>query len=168
MASLRNCSNVGEIADHVSRSGPLSRRASKQVRSPVWQATPTWWTRTSTVSPSQSNRTSCTSWVLPLVSLSPNSLAAARVEGRSSRGERAVKCFVIHPPDHQHLSRGLLLDDCGHQTGGIALEQGGDRGSSPDAVGAELAFVTGPIVPAESRRGDRIPPTASRPDWWTR
>ncbi len=58
----------GEIADHVCRSGPLSRRASKQVRSPVWQATPTWWTRTSTVSPSQSNRTSRTSWVLPLLS----------------------------------------------------------------------------------------------------
>ena len=61
----------GEIADHVSRSGPSAGRASKQVRSPVWQATPTWWTRTSTVSPSQSNRTSCTSWVLPLVSLHP-------------------------------------------------------------------------------------------------
>jgi hypothetical protein len=30
-------------------------------------------------------------------------------------------------------------------------------GSSPDDAGAVLALVTGPIVPAESRRGDRIP-----------
>jgi hypothetical protein len=42
--------------------------ASKQVRSPVWQAAPVWSTRTSTVSPSQSSATERTCWTWPEVS----------------------------------------------------------------------------------------------------
>src|SRR5262249_49124448 len=45
-----------------------SAPASKQVRSPVWQATPTWSTLTSTASPSQSSATDLTSCALPDVS----------------------------------------------------------------------------------------------------
>ena len=42
--------------------------ASKQVRSPVWQAAPTWSTRTSRASPSQSRATDRTCWTWPEVS----------------------------------------------------------------------------------------------------
>src|SRR4051794_20172800 len=42
--------------------------ASKHVRSPVWQAAPSWSTRTSTVSPSQSRATDLTHCWWPLVS----------------------------------------------------------------------------------------------------
>src|SRR5699024_11424441 len=41
--------------------------ASKQVRSPVWQAAPTWSTRTSSASPSQSSATERTCWTWPEV-----------------------------------------------------------------------------------------------------
>src|SRR5690606_18598609 len=44
-----------------------SRSASKQVRSPVWQAPPVWSTLTSRVSPSQSSATETTRWVFPEV-----------------------------------------------------------------------------------------------------
>ena len=40
----------------------------EQVGVPVWQAGPVWSTRTSSVSPSQSSRTSRTRWVWPEVS----------------------------------------------------------------------------------------------------
>jgi len=39
---------------------PLSMSVKKQVRSPVWQAGPTWSTRTRSVSPSQSSDTDLT------------------------------------------------------------------------------------------------------------
>ena len=45
-----------------------SSRETKQVREPVWQAGPVWRTRYRTASPSQSSRTSATSWVWPEVS----------------------------------------------------------------------------------------------------
>ena len=48
--------------------GHSSWSASKQVVSPVWQAGPVWSTSTSSVSPSQSSRTSRTAWVWPDVS----------------------------------------------------------------------------------------------------
>ena len=45
-----------------------STSASKQVRSPVWHAAPVWSTTTSSVSPSQSSRTSRTCCTCPEVS----------------------------------------------------------------------------------------------------
>jgi len=45
-----------------------SSPASKQVRSPVWQAAPTWSTLTRIVSPSQSRATDFTCWTCPEVS----------------------------------------------------------------------------------------------------
>ena len=46
----------------IAASSSSSTSASKQVRSPVWQAAPTWSTLTRSVSPSQSRRTSRTCW----------------------------------------------------------------------------------------------------------
>src|SRR6185437_341078 len=45
-----------------------STSASKQVRSPVWQAAPTWSTRTRIASPSQSSATDLTNCRCPEVS----------------------------------------------------------------------------------------------------
>ncbi len=51
------------------QASPASRTSSsKQVSAPVWQAGPVWSTRSRTVSPSQSSRTSTTRWVCPEVS----------------------------------------------------------------------------------------------------
>src|SRR5262249_43188004 len=50
-------------ADH--HACAASAPASKQERSPVWQATPTWSTLTSTASPSQSRATAFTNWTWP-------------------------------------------------------------------------------------------------------
>ena len=62
----------GEGAEHHRGIQPANvhnrRSASKQEWSPVWHAGPCWSTITSSVSPSQSRRTSRTDWVLPDVS----------------------------------------------------------------------------------------------------
>ena len=80
------CQQPGVDADHPAGGGGLdeiglggpdrhvthdrtssSGSSSKQVCAPVWHAGPTWSTRSRTVSPSQSRRTSRTVWVLSLI-----------------------------------------------------------------------------------------------------
>ena len=82
-SSRRTTGTIGRSRANSSRDGVstpnLMRRPSgaavtdgstrkKQVRSPVWQAAPSWSTSSSRVSPSQSTRTSCTHCRLPEVS----------------------------------------------------------------------------------------------------
>src|SRR5687768_1929452 len=71
----------------------------KQLRAPVWQATPSpcWSTRTSTTSPSQSARTSTTRWVLPEVS--PLCQRSLRLRDQKTvspdvRVSRSVSAFI--------------------------------------------------------------------------
>ncbi len=69
LASADHDTVVSAIAPNLQRYLTYRRgSASKQVRSPVWQAAPCWSTTRSTASPSQSSRTSWTSWVCPDVS----------------------------------------------------------------------------------------------------
>ena len=97
--------------------------ASKQVRSPVWQAAPTWSTTTSSASPSQSRRTSRTCCTLPGgVALAPVLAAAAAPVGRAAGRQGPVQRLVVHPADHQHLAAAVLLHDGGHQALAVALE----------------------------------------------
>ena len=93
-----------------------ARSASKQVRSPVWQAGPSWSTLTSRVSPSQSSRTSLDP--LPVaggLALDPVLLARAAPERRPPGGQRAVQRLVVHPAEHQHLAGVVLLHDRGRR-----------------------------------------------------
>ncbi len=53
---------------HGPTTAPRSPPASKQLRAPVWHAAPTWSTRTSSASPSQSSSTDFTCWTFPEVS----------------------------------------------------------------------------------------------------
>ena len=128
--------------------------ASKQLRSPVWQAAPSWRTLTSTVSPSQSSRTSRTHCRWPLVSpLTQYSLAAAGEERGAAGGQRAVQGQVVHPAHHQtspvssswttavtrpaasRLSRAAIcgvegsasVDGSGESCGHAPIVSGGDR-----------------------------------------
>ena len=111
--------------------------ASKQVRSPVWQAAPTWSTLISRASPSQSRRTAL--HVLDVagrVALAPVLLAAAAPVGRPAGGQRAVQGLVVHPADHQHLAGVVLLDDAHDQAVGVTLQARGDGGVEGRCDGA--------------------------------
>jgi hypothetical protein len=62
-----------------------------------------------------------------------------------------VQSLVIHPADHQYLAGVVLLDDGGHQTGGIALEPVGDPHIQ---LGVPRLWVYGhaSILPCATRR----------------
>ena len=95
---------------------PAAGAASKQVRSPVWQAAPSWSTLTSTVSPSQSSATSLTHCRWPTSRPSPSTPGGCGDQYvRPAGGEGAVQRLVVHPADHQHLAGVVLLDHGGHQ-----------------------------------------------------
>ena len=109
--------------------GASSTSASKQVRVPVWQAGPSWSTLTSSVSPSQSSRTSLTHWRWPEVSpLTQYSWRLRLQYVARPEVERPGQRLVVHPAEHQHLERVVLLHDGGHQAVGRALEAVGDAG----------------------------------------
>ena len=117
----------GVAASAIGTAEPSSRSASKQVRSPVWQAAPSWSTLTSRVSPSQSRRTSLD--LLPVaggLALDPVLLARAAPERRRAGGQGAVQRLVVHPAQHQHLAGVVLLHDRRDQAVGVALEARGD------------------------------------------
>jgi hypothetical protein len=59
---------AGDAEPHEGRPSTAASGRWKQLRSPVWQAGPSWSTRTSSASPSQSSRTSRTHWRCPDVS----------------------------------------------------------------------------------------------------
>src|SRR5699024_10406750 len=63
--------------------------------------------------------------------------AAARPIGGGSRGEGAVQCLVVHPGEHEHLPRVVLLHDRGDQAVLVALQARGDVGGE---VGDAHAF----------------------------
>ena len=101
------------------RSPPARRRAPRgrsTTRRPVWQATPSCSTSSSSVSPSQSTRSSrrCCAW--PEVSpLRHNRVAAAAEVADPAGGERLGHRLAVHPGEHQHLAGVVLLGDGGHQ-----------------------------------------------------
>ena len=98
------------------RATASSTAASKQVRSPVWQAPPAWSTLTSTASPSQSSATDFTCCRWPEVSpFHPVLLPAARPVGAPAGGQRAVQRLIVHPAEHEHLTGVVLLGDGGDQ-----------------------------------------------------
>ena len=39
-----------------------------------------------------------------------------------------MQCLVVHPAEHEYLTRVVLLDDGGHQAVGVAFEAGGQGG----------------------------------------
>lgn len=39
-----------------------------------------------------------------------------------------MKCLVVHPADHKHLTAVVLLQDSTHQAVGVAFESRGDIG----------------------------------------
>ena len=126
------------------RSATARPLPSKQVRVPVWQAAPTWSTRTSRASPSQSMRHRLDPLdVAGRVALAPVLLAGAGIERDPAAGHGAVQRLVVHPAEHQHLVGVELLDDGGHQAGAVALERGGEisgkRAASGVAAGAAAA-----------------------------
>src|SRR5947209_4491345 len=51
--------------------------------------------------------------------LAPVLLAGAAPEPAAPGGERAAQCLLVHPAEHQHLTRALLLDDGRHQAVGV-------------------------------------------------
>src|SRR6478609_6010942 len=59
------------------------------------------------------------------VPLAPVLLAGAGVERHASGGHGAVQGFVVHPAEHEHFVRVILLHHGGHQARAIALEGGG-------------------------------------------
>ena len=93
----------------------------------MWQAAPTWSTRTSSASPSQSSATDRTCWTWPEVApLRQYSCAAAGPVGRAAGGQRAAQRLVVHPAEHEHLAGVVLLHDRGDEALGVALEPRGD------------------------------------------
>ena len=114
-----------------SPAGELSHRRSKQVKSPVWQATPVCSTRASSVSPSQSKRSSRTFWRCPEVPpLFHNSLTRAAVEPGEAGLESLAQRLFVHVGEHEHLAGGPFLDDARHEAARIELHTGwiGRRG----------------------------------------
>jgi len=69
------------------------------------------------------------------VALAPVLLPTARPEGDSALGQGAVQRLVVHPPDHEHIARVVLLDDSGDEAVLVALEQGGDVRAEGGGVG---------------------------------
>ena len=127
--------------------------ASKQVRAPVWQAAPTWSTSTSSASPSQSRLTALTYWrVAGRVALAPVLLARAAPEHHAARGQRAVQRLVVHPAEHEHLARVVLLHDGGDEAVLVALQALGDGGIEGGTGAGHV-----PILPRATRRRGRRP-----------
>ena len=62
------------------------------------------------------------------VTLTPVLPAAAGPERHPSRCQGAMKRLIVHPPDHEHLTTVVLLDDGTHQTVGVALKSRCDLG----------------------------------------
>ena len=145
-------------------------------REPVWQAAPTWSTRTSSASPSQSSATPAHVLdVAARVALAPVLLAAAAPERDPSGGQRAVQRLVVHPADHQHLAGVVLLDDGADQAvAGRASARADTSGAEGDCDGTGAG--TAPLCPCRSRRTPRTgpgsstaaaPSAASTPRSWT-
>ena len=110
--------------------------ASKQVRAPVWQAAPTWSTSTSSASPSQSMLTALTYWrVARRVALAPVLLARAAPERHAAGRQRAVQRLVVHPAEHEHLARVVLLHDAATRPCSSRLRRAATAGSRVGAAG---------------------------------
>ena len=138
-------------------------RASKQVRSPVWQAAPTWSTETSRASPSQSRRTALDPLhVAARVALAPVLLTAARPEGHPALAERAAQGLVVHPADHEDVAGVVLLHDGGDETVLVALEQLGDL-RVEEAVGSRRSGHWHVAATRTFCRGLLRPPAAGPP-----
>src|SRR3954447_8875689 len=69
------------------------------------------------------------------LALHPVLAPAARPVGGPARGEGAAQRLVVHPGQHQHLSGVVLLDDGGHEPGGVVLQQSGDLRVEPGGRG---------------------------------
>ena len=94
----------------------------------MWQAAPTWSTLSSSVSPSQSRRTSLTYCAWPEVSPLTQYSWRERLQYVARRVvEGAGQRLVVHPAEHQHLARVVLLDDDGDEALGRVLQASGDR-----------------------------------------
>ena len=86
---------------------PVEARALAGVTAPR----PCWSTSTTTVSPSQSSRTSRTYWRSPEVSpFCQYSLPATAPEPRSTAREGPAERLRVHEPDHQHHAVVRVLD----------------------------------------------------------
>ena len=64
------------------------------------------------------------------VALAPVLATAARPEGHPPRRQRAMKCLVVHPADHEHLSAVVLLHDSTYEAIDVALQP-------PDHIGGQ-------------------------------
>ncbi len=71
----------------------------------------------------------------------------AREEGGAPSRQGLVEGHVVHPADHQNLSREVFLDDGGNQAGGVALEQRGDLRVKRAAGDGRRWVGHAPIVP---------------------
>ena len=146
---------------------PAGRRRRSRCASPVWQAGPSWSTLTSSVSPSQSSRTSLTHCRWPEVSPLTQYSWRLRLQYvarpvRQGPGQR----LVVHPAQHQHLAGVVLLHDRGHESVGRPLEAGGDGRVEALRSRPEVcpSAVDGPSAFGPKRRlGSRSPAWRSCP-----
>ena len=109
----------------ISTSSPSRAARKKQLRRPVWQATPSW-------SHQQQQRVAVAVdpqllQVLHLaggLALAPQRVAAAAEVADAAGGERLRHGVAVHPGEHQHLAGVVLLRDGGHQAGGVEADRG--------------------------------------------
>src|SRR5512133_3751818 len=81
------------------------------------------------------------------LTLHPVLPTTAGKERGASRGQGLVQREIIHPPHHQHLTSGVLLNDGRDQSSWIALEQCSDLGVEGAPVGSFGWVRHAPIVP---------------------
>ena len=90
----------------------------------MWHATPSCSTSSSSVSPSQSTRSSLQMLRLARgLALTPQPAPAAAEVADAAGGERLGHRLAVHPGQHQHLAGVVLLGDSGHQAVGVEADR---------------------------------------------
>ena len=138
----------GEVGGDVSASAcpgvASSGWVSKQECAPVWQAGPTWSTRTRRASPSQSSADGPDPLHVPGgVALAPQLLPAARPERHPAGRQGAGQRLVVHPADHEHAPVSCCWTTAATRPAASRLSSAATSGSS--WVDCGVPAVTGPF-----------------------
>src|SRR3954453_18547589 len=97
------------------------------------------------------------------LALDPVLPAAAAPVRRAPGRQRGCEGFVVHPPEHQHLARVVLLGDRRHQPGVVAAQALGDGGVQ--IHGAILPSSRSPEPPGPERHRRHRSPVSGLDVW---